>query len=905
MVLALYFTALSCFAQTGGIKGRLIDSASNTPVESAKIALSILRDSSWIPVAHALSDENGNFNISPVPRADIIKISITFVSYYSLEKNFALRRRGELDLGIMRIEPKPLIEVQVKDNQSPITIHDDTVAFNATSYETPPNSSAEELMKKLPGIEIDIDGTIYYNGREIKKIRLDGHEFFSDNYRIASKAIDVDMIEEIKVHDDRDEDPDNDVPSYEADKIIDIRLKKAFRNNPFGKAFASGGNKSRFAHGALAVVPHNKLQLSGLFQANNLSNTGLSALSINDDADLSDDNVPPANRNNVPSSINITGNLGIKKSLSGGFNGNIETKSKVKINLSYRYDQTITDYENTTTKQQLANDVGLNATSSTSRLQKNNSHFFNGLLIWRPKSSKLLKYESKFTLVDNANSAETISENLSTSATLISTTGNTSEDKGKNHQFRQNFRYYYRFNGGNSISVTHTLSASPSDASLYNINSLKSFTQKLASTTLNRFTNTDINRSAANLGVKYRHPFNNKLTGFIEIETEYAHNHTDRSTYNFSQKTNAYDSFQQALSNNLTRTEYSQNLTPGITYSFSKKVIAGINGNTELRFVNNRFDRNYGDINQHYVNFLPNGYIRVGKLFLGYRTMFALPNITDMVPYNLVFSQLRTVSGNPNLKPIVGKRLNFRYTTYTSNQITIHTEAVALFEKNSVFRTTTINGVGVSTNVPTNMNGRYVFTANGGISKRFKKNDQFQFTTNTLAFFGKSKGFFEVNDQGAYQNTTSFSLKQILRFNWKKLLELEQSGRLNNLNVTYTGVDYDAVNNTGFDVNTHFTIYVVKYMIIEGNYDHFYNSWVSTGSTKGADVLSLSVSRQLSKNSHNEFRLSCFDIFNENASYARSVNASTVTDTRSVALNRYFLASLLFKFNKTATGNPR
>lgn len=230
LLAAFMLTVLVAEAQnTSVIKGRVIDSASNKPVEFATVVISDARDTSANFIAYTLTDKNGSFALHKLPAAIPLKLLISFVAYQPFRKKITLSNNQNLDIGNLLLSTKQLGEVVVKGERMPIVIRKDTIEFNAEAFKVRPNAVVEDLLKKLPGVEVDNSGKITVMGKYVTKIMVDGKEFFANDPRIASKNLDADMIAKVQVYDDRENDPDHLVPDIDVKKIINLKFKKRLR----------------------------------------------------------------------------------------------------------------------------------------------------------------------------------------------------------------------------------------------------------------------------------------------------------------------------------------------------------------------------------------------------------------------------------------------------------------------------------------------------------------------------------------------------------------------------------------------------------------------------------------------------------------------------------------------------
>ncbi|MDB5114596.1 MAG: outer rane beta-barrel protein [Mucilaginibacter sp.] len=597
------------------------------------------------------------------------------------------------------------------------------------------------------------------------------------------------------------------------------------------------------------------------------------------------------------------GNTGIQKVISSGVNINTDYGKKLKINLAYYYSHTHTDNNSINNKQQILADTDLVTNSINSSFNAGNAHNLSATVRWQPNDATQLTYNPTLIRTDNQSGNGSTVNSFSNFIPQIALTTNSGSNSNNSTQFQQTFTYHHQFKKkGESIDVSHSLQINPNDGIGYTINNLTSYTTELQSFLLNRNNNILNRNTDAKLGVAYRYTFSKKLTGSFGIADDYNHQVNNTITYDFDTATGQYDSFLQTLSSNLTRNLWTENVTTGLTYNFKPGMQAVVTANTQILQVNNKFDRGFADINQHFLTVLPNVDLNLGNYSLSYQSGFTLPYIGDMIPYTVVSSPLYAVTGNPDLKPTKRENYNFRYNNYNmKSQMYINAGLSLSEEQNSVFRHQTLDAVGATTSTPVNMDGRYTFSTNFIISKNFKKTNDFQLRMSTSVSAGKSHGYFEINNQGGYQNTYYVFFMQQLSLNWKDFISLDQSYVLNNSITTYTGVNYNNVANTTHTLNTHLIITGPKKVNLESTYTFKYNPMVSPGFQKTSNMVNLSLARELLKKDRGEIKISCYDILNQNISSFRYINANTITDTQAEVLRRYFMLTLQFKFNKTIT----
>ena len=895
---AFLLIAFNTLAQNRAIiKGKVVDSSSKAPLELATIAVLDMRDTTAALISYTTSDKKGEFTLHNM-QADIpIKILITFVSYKPYRKTFTLKKGETFDLGTIHLSPQQLNEVVVMGERPPIVIRKDTIEFNTEAFKTRPNALVEDLLKKLPGVQINADGFVLFNGKSVEKVLVDGHEYFMNDTRIATKNLNADMIDKVQVYDDRDNDPNHLVPDNDVKKIINLKFKKAYKKSIFGKLYAGAGTEDRYTASGLINMFKDTLQVSLLGLANNLNNTGFS---FNDLYTLGGVN---RGGGSILSrgGFGFAGPTGIQKIISNGININTDYGKKLKINLVYFYSRTNNLFNSLTNRQQLTGDTDFTTNSNTSRTSINNSHNLSAEVRMQPNPATQITYSPAFSYTDNQANSTTIGNSFSNFIPQVSQASTSDNNSGNTAQFSQSFSYNHQYKKqGESLNISHSLQISPNNGYDYNISDLKSFTTGLISYDLNRFANSINKNNDFNVGVGFNYPISKKLAGSIGVSEDYSHHVNNTITYDFDTATGLYDSFLQTLSTNLTRNQSTQSINPGLRYNFKEGYALSANVNTQVIQADNQFDRNIPDINQNFVEFLPNINLQLSKFNISYSRSFTQPNIGDMIPYTVVFSPLYQVTGNPNLKPTTRDNYAFRYSNFQrQSQTSMNFSIGATIEQNAIFRQRTLNAVGAETSTPINMNGRYNDYINGSFSKSFKKHNGVSFSEFTSLGLSNSHGFFEINHQDGFQDTYGIGLQQSITLNWKDIIDITENYTLNSSAVSYTGVNYSNQNNTTHYFDTHFNIFWPKNINVEGTYTYSYNSIVSPGFQKSANLVNLSIAHPLLKHDRGEIKLTCYDIFDQAISTHRSISENIINDTQSQVLRRYFLVTLQFRFNKS------
>ena len=237
----LLFFSVASFAQRGSLTGKLIDSVGGQSLKAASITVLVAQDSTL--EVFGLSDDDGYFNLKGISQGQFL-VKITFEGYKTVRRKITISKdKFNVDLGniYMKVKTKELEEVVVE--ASPIVIKKDTIEYNASSFKTKPNSVVEDLLKKLPGVDVDKKGNVTAQGETVQQVLVDGKKFFGNDPKMATRNLPPDIVDKIQVYDAQsDQSVFSGFDDGTRTKTINITTKKDKRAGVFGKAFAGAGS---------------------------------------------------------------------------------------------------------------------------------------------------------------------------------------------------------------------------------------------------------------------------------------------------------------------------------------------------------------------------------------------------------------------------------------------------------------------------------------------------------------------------------------------------------------------------------------------------------------------------------------------------------------------------------------
>ncbi|GHU70611.1 collagen-binding protein [Bacteroidia bacterium] len=218
-----------------------MDKVDNEPIIAGSVNLLQRKDS--ISITGAISDAGGRFSIKNVKEGNYI-LKITYLGYNTLTKNIGVKANEDVNMGRIFLETNDVLlqEMVVEGKRPEVVVKNDTIEYDAGSYKVTENAAVEELLKKMPGIEVDKDGKITANGKEIKKIMLDGKEFFTDDPQVASKNLPATMVNKVQVVDRKsDMARMTGFDDGEEETILNLMIRPGMKKGTMGNALLGGG----------------------------------------------------------------------------------------------------------------------------------------------------------------------------------------------------------------------------------------------------------------------------------------------------------------------------------------------------------------------------------------------------------------------------------------------------------------------------------------------------------------------------------------------------------------------------------------------------------------------------------------------------------------------------------------
>jgi hypothetical protein len=915
------FIATQSFAQNNPVlKGILVDTTAKQSLKDASISLLNKEDSTVESFSIAKAD--GSFEVKGFSFGDYI-VQISFNGYKTVFKKVTFSKsNSSIDLGkvYLKFGGDDLAGVTVK--ASPVQIKGDTTEFNAGSFKTKPNATAEDLLKKLPGVQVDKDGTVKAQGQNVTRVLVDGKRFFGDDPKTATRNLPTDVIDKVQVYDAQsDQSAFSGFDDGNREKTINIITKKDRRKGYFGKISAGAGENKTYATSASFNRFNGNQQISFIGQGNNINQQNFSVQDL-----LGTMSSGSGGRGggmfggggNIGNFLTGT-QSGIAKTWAAGLNYNDVWGKKTSVSSSYFYNNLNVNNDNSNFRETfVTNDSSQFNNSNTISSNKNGNHRFNFEIDHKIDSSNTLLIRPTFSLQNSDRYTETTSSLTKGKLTNLSGVQQITSNQSDGYNFSTSILFRHKFKKrGRTISLNLTPGMSESDANGTNISYNDIYTNAgLVKDTINQINST--NREGRSLGsnLSYTEPVGKKGQIELTYNYNYSKNNSDQQTYRYNKSTGKYEDVVANLTNKFENTNTSNRFGASfrnqVSKDFSYTVGLGVQY-AELTSINNTKGTNLGN---KFTNYFPNVQIQYGKsrtnnLRFNYRGRTNAPSISQLQDVVDNTNQLSIKNGNAAL----GQEFTHNFSLFYSkfDIITFKNFFVSLngsFTQNKIGNNITqntgtspllVDGVmlipGAQYSRPINLDGAMNVTGfiNYGFpTKKPKANINL---TTTLAYTK------DVNLFNAVKNyTNNYVVGERISYN----MNLKETFDLNFSSLsTFTFARYSLNSSQNGDFFTQVFSIEPTYSpksgwIIGADFDLTMNRGQSNGFNQTIPLLNASIAKTIFKKKDGELKLSVFDLLNENKSISRTVEQNYVLDTRTQVLTRYVMLTFTYNLRKFA-----
>jgi hypothetical protein len=936
LAILLLMTTIA-FAQKREISGFLVDSESKEPLSLATVQL-LKMDSTFI--SGAMSNDSGKFVIQ-APANDKYLLKVTSVGYFPAVKRIQMQDDHDLNMGLLQVLANSTLlkEAVVKAQALKVTVKEDTFIYNSAAYRTPEGSTIEELVKRLPGAQVDDDGKITINGKEVKKILVDGKEFMTGDTKTAMKNIPTSIIEKVKAYDQKsDLARVTGIDDGDEQTVLDFGTKPGNNKGLMTNVDVGVGTKDRYSSRLFGGYFNSDWRVFGMGNANNVNDMGFGGRGGGFGR----------------------GRNGLNASKMAGVNINYEKKDTLKVDGSVRWNHSDGDAYSKTSSENFVSTVGSFSNSINQNYSRSNSWNAQFRVEWTPDTMTNIMFRPtmSYSTSDGLSASQSASFNedpytyvtspldelaaLSTDSVVVNSNKNSSMSYSKNKNFGAMLQFNRKLNSkGRNVTLRADANYSDSESNSLSMNNVHLYQMKDqygndSTYQTNRYSLTPSKNWNYTLQATYSEPLWKGAFLQLRYRFKYSYSKSDRNTYDFS---NLGEGFFSSLStgyrmwNNYldylateTGMPYSDYLDKDLSrFSEYKNYTHSIE--LMLRMIRTKWQFNAGVLAQpqksHYVqdyqgvsadttrnvfNVSPTfdfryRFNKVSNLRLNYRASTSQPSISDLLDIYDDSDPLNISTGNPGLKPSFTQRFSLFYNSYfqqTKQAAMAHVNFSTT--NNSISRRVTYNDVtGGRLTRPENINGNWDLNAALMFNTPLDSAGNWNVNTFTNFSYNNNVGYVTLGrNQDSQKNTTKdMNINERLAASYRNdWLEVEFDG---SLNYRHSRNQLQATSNLDtwqFSYGLNFNVQAPWGTTLATDVHMSSRRGYSDASLNTNEfVWNAQLSQSFLKGKPLTIMLQFYDILHNQSNFSRSISASQRTDTEYNAINSYAMLHINYRLN--------
>lgn len=913
------------------ISGQLLDADEKEPIIQATVQLFTANDSTF--VGGTVSDNKGNFSIE-APSNGTYRLKISSIGYQTIEREVTLRRDQNQELGNLRMSPESvMLKETIVTAQAPqVVVKKDTLVYNPDAFRTPEGSAIEELIKRMPGAEVDEDGNITVNGKEVKKILLDGKEFMLGDVETALKNLPVSIIQNVKFYDQQsDQARITGIEDGEKETVLDFSIKKGMNRGYMTNLDLAGGTKHRYASRAMGSSFTDKTRFVLMGNLNN-----------------KEDNAGWWNRRG----------LNARKML--GTNLNYDDGTKLKVDMSIRWNHRDGDNENENTSENFYSQEYRTFSNNNSKSMSRSDNWNGNFRVeWKPDTLTTILVRANGSMGKNDGTqtsvAATFSDDpylyvddplgvlgiLASSSALdpylVNYNRQASLSYGENKNAWGMLQLFRRLNAkGRNITFrvegsagdNQNESASNNEVHLFRI---KNIAGEDSTYYTARYNSTPSDNSGYVFNVNYSEPLWKGAHLQTSYELRYNQNKSDRQTYDFSHEPQnifsgivphyrdwdtwlspVYGSLDGFLDKSLSRYSEYKNYTHNIRMM--------------LRYYQEKYDYNLGfliqpqhsnyiqdyrgiyvDTVRNVTNLTPTLDFRYkftdqSSFRIQYRGDTRQPDITQLLDITDDSNPLYITQGNPGLKPQFTNSLNLYYNNYISK----YKRSIVIYAnyrntRNSISNLVRYNAeTGGSISRPENINGNWNVNSGITFNTAIDTTAHWNVGTDTRVRYNNYVSYVAQQKADAQKNTTrSTNISERLNVSYRNdWLEITLDGWCNYQHSRNELQPTANLDTWQFNYGGRFLLRLPLDIEISSDlHERSRRGYNDPSSNTNELIWNGQISKTFLKSKSLIVALNFYDLLAQQSNYERWVGATGRSDTRYNSINSYAMLHVRYRLN--------
>ena len=888
------------FSQKMNISGVVFDTTGKKTLANVSVLTVRIKDSLLLMSTRTKPD--GSFSLTNFP-IDTFSLIIEHPEYEA-KTYYIIGHKGNLEINIPRIQlnsvTKNFAEVVVFANKNPIFYRGDTLVYVADSFKVGENAVVEDLLKKLPGIKVNEDGTLTSQGKDISQVLVDGDEFFGSDPTIATRNLGAKSISSVQVYEKKNE--NSKVGEDEKIQVLDLKLKDGAKKGYFGKIsgasdFAAFNNNAFYESEMLFNKFNNKQKISVFFLS---SNTPKSNFGFRDMNKFGLENERNASGMSMFNQGNQANTSGIPQTLKAGIYYSDKIGKTGKIGFNYSYSESNLIANSNSSSQYFLTDTTYFLRDSIQNTSQNQSHRFN--LSYSVNLDSLTFIEVKpnlsvdFANSDDNNTTRFLGEtNIKSLETIIK---NTNDSKGISSNSQALIRRKF-MKKNRELELKYILGFSDNETA----GNLLTTTDKIllnTSDSIDQKKNND-NSSLSNYGIlSYTEPLSDNWKLQFEYLYENGLNKQDKKTFNRGD--GSYSELEVPLSNIFDNSRIQHRLSAIGVFEKKSHVVTGGIGIRNIA-IENFNNITSAVINQNINNLLPRLSYQYKpsmskRMGIYYTTSSSQPSINDLQPVVDNSNPNRTQEGNPDLQPNYVHNLNGNFNTWQAlSGRYIWSGFNASITNNAFANSTTYDNFGRTVSKTVNVDGNLFSNVYFGAGIPFLSR-KLEIEPNANASYNRYTNF--INTEKNITQNTSFSGGLDFSLQLDSLeITIGNTYSYTNPVSSLSSVSNKPYSSQRYEFDLEWQLKRHIKLKIDANYT--INSQRADGFNRNIFIVNAELSKAFFKTENLIIALAGNDLLNQNLNLSRQVNGNIVTDNYTSIISRYFLLKLTYKFNNNKT----
>lgn len=873
---------------TGSVRGKIVNHE-DLPLEKATISILNKQDSSVI--SYGMTDSKGEFNFIKIPAKKPLIIFITHIEGAFIQQDFELNVQEKKDFGNIKLNINELEEVLVT-NPPPVRMNKDTLEYNTDYFKTLPNANVEELIKQLPGLQVNMDGTIYYQGKEVSSVKVNGKDFFASDLKIATRNLDASLIKTVQVYRDRGESKEIVENEEDLPVTINLKFKKDFLRADFGKMYASGGTRGRYEAGALVNTFRDTLQVSLIAFGNNINRQSFDYSELREHGGLS------RAENNGFQNFGGRNWNGIGNDMAVGINATNDWGKNTKLNVMYMTSYKKSINENNGNQVSLFDEVRQLSEYTSSNNSTNWSHDINTLFRHRFDTTAFLEF--KPSAAWKRNRSKNFSENSTANDTSLINSG---IYDGKNFSNTANYNHGFfiekELTKGHIVSFRNNITLNETDGENENENTTQFYINNPREVVIWQ------NRVNSNLNNNYFFSLNygNRLIKKLNFELY-------QTLSNSIQKPgeslfiNQDDTGLIQAKDSENNYKYSSiDHISGIKFYWKPITKLSVNFGTAYQIKKNNF--NFYDVapthitNQSY--WLPN----ISLIYQGFNISWAKdlqsPETYAIRVQDNNINPTYTILKSEIFDNVIVQQFRISYNKYSNKYQTGAYADISYSDKSVGYRSW--RDVTTAHNTSQAFQADAVYNSNASIYFRYtvlnSKTLQLHLSQNSYGYTYQS--YSTINDIENRTNQLQMNFNQEISIMYKNKIGISPKYTLTtnrNFNSVKDNPDFSETNYLSHNLGIGLNLLDIKSFTLESSYS-LQNKASGLNERENFHILNASLYYNLKNKS--QIKLTGFDILNQNVSNYWGISGNTNYFSNALTLRQYFLLGFVHKFNNLKT----